>query len=412
MEDRIDVPLELDDFEVLSSNVVEGVLEVEVRSTFPAACFHCGSMDVVGHGKTLRHVRDRTCAYPAVLIWHQRRYSCRDCGRTSRERHRVIAGRRRLTCRFRRRLFEQACHEPFLDVARRERVSHYRVVESFDHHSQEELANEQLSAPRVVALDESAFRRGRRFQTLLFVPEAGSVRDMAEDRSFLSAVKVLATLNYEARAVIETAVIDCHWPYRKAFEAVLPGVRVVADKFHVMRAVDGAAHKVRIRHGRRRLIRGRDGGLARQQNLRFDPRVWNRRPLFMRRAHKLKAEQWDALMDLFVALPEVGVAWLMKEAFAGVYEAEDRVEAERRLDVWVENLGAANLPELQQEWRTLKLWREQILNYFDDRQTNAFAEGVTNKIKVMKRRAYGYRDRDRYRRMVLMQSRRRGSWCG
>ena len=54
MGDRIDVPLELNDFEVLTSNVVDDVMEVEVRSTLPAACFHCGSTDVVGHGKRLR----------------------------------------------------------------------------------------------------------------------------------------------------------------------------------------------------------------------------------------------------------------------------------------------------------------------------------------------------------------------
>jgi transposase len=410
MEDRIGVPLELDDFEVLSSNVVEGVLEVEVRSTFPAACFHCGSMDVVGHGKALRHVRDRTCAYPTVLIWHQRRYACPDCGRTSRERHRVIAGRRRVTCRFRRHLSESACHEPFSDVARRERVSHYRVVEAFDALAEEELAGD-LPPPRVVSLDESAFQRGHRFQTILFDPEAGTARDMAEDRTFRSAVTVLAALKHEVRAGIETAVIDCHWPFRRAIEAVLPDARVVADKFHVLRSIDGAAHKVRIRHGRKHFVRGRDGGLSRQHNARFDPKVKTSRWLFMRRLGRLTTDQLEVLGQLFEALPEVGVAWWMKEAFAAIYDAPDRTEAARRLDVWVANLEAAGLEEFHATWRTLQWWRDPILNYFDDRQTNAFAEGLTNKIKVMKRRAYGFRDPLRYRRMVLMQSRRRTFWC-
>ena len=53
-------------------------------------------------------------------------------------------------------------------------------------------------------------------------------------------------------------------------------------------------------------------------------------------------------------------------------------------------------------WRTLQWWREQILNYFDDPMTNAFAEGITNKIKVMKRRSYGFRDPLRYRQKVLL----------
>lgn len=54
MSDRIQVPLELDHFEVVDSVVVDGRLEVMVVSTFPRGCFHCGSVDVVGHGRFQR----------------------------------------------------------------------------------------------------------------------------------------------------------------------------------------------------------------------------------------------------------------------------------------------------------------------------------------------------------------------
>ncbi len=55
---------------------------------------------------------------------------------------------------------------------------------------------------------------------------------------------------------------------------------------------------------------------------------------------------------------------------------------------------------------------EPILAYFDDRVTNSFAEGITNKIKVMKRRSYGFRDPIRYRHKVLLSCRRRPSRHG
>ncbi len=60
--DRIEVPLELADFEVVSTVLVDGWLQVEVDSTFPAACFHCGSVDVVGHGCHIRKIHDRVVA--------------------------------------------------------------------------------------------------------------------------------------------------------------------------------------------------------------------------------------------------------------------------------------------------------------------------------------------------------------
>lgn len=97
---------------------------------------------------------------------------------------------------------------------------------------------------------------------------------------------------------------------------------------------------------------------------------------------------------------------MLKEQFAAIYEAPDRAEAERRLEVWIDHIIEADLTEFTNLWRTLQWWVEPILAYFDDRVTNAFAEGITNKIKVMKRRSYGFTNRDRYRRKVLLTCRR------
>jgi transposase len=65
-----------------------------------------------------------------------------------------------------------------------------------------------------------------------------------------------------------------------------------------------------------------------------------------------------------------------KEQFAVVYDAPDRIEAERRLELWLDLITAAGIPEFISTWRTLQWWRDEILNYFDDRVTNAFAEGI------------------------------------
>ena len=92
MSDRIEVPIGLDDVEVTGTKLVDGQLEVSIVSTLPAACFHCGSIDVIGHGRFRRRVRDMSLGYPTLLIWSQRRLLCNDCGRSSRERHPAVSG--------------------------------------------------------------------------------------------------------------------------------------------------------------------------------------------------------------------------------------------------------------------------------------------------------------------------------
>jgi transposase len=397
----------LDDFEVLSASVDGGVAELRVRSTFPAACPHCGSTAVAGHGRCERRVRDLPLGRPTVLVWEQRRLRCRDCGRTGRERHPAVPERRSITHRLRRLLFEESCRRPFSEVAAAHGVSAWRVVEAFDALAPSGLAD--AGSPRVLALDESAFRRGMRFHTVLFDPLARTALAVAGGRDRRAAELLLFGLPAQVRAGVETVVIDCHWPFRKAAAEALPGARVVADKFHVLRAVDAAAQRVRQRHGRkpRTDLVGPGGGTSRVHNPRHDRAVYRARWAFMRRAGRLAAGDRAALAAVFAAHPEVACAWAMKEAFAAVYDAPDRAEGARRLAVWEHNLPAAGLPELTRTWGNLQWWRDEILNYFDDRQTNAFAEGATNKVKVMKRRSYGFRNAQRYRHKVLLTIGRR-----
>jgi len=313
-----------------------------------------------------------------------------------------VCGSRGITRRFRRQLFDEACRRPFSEVAGDHAVSYYRVVEAFDAFAPEAIA--EVGQPRVLALDESAFRRRLRFQTVLFDPIVGRALAIAEGRDQHAAEVLLFGLSAQVRAGVQTVVIDCHWPFRKAINEAMPEVRVVADKFHVLRAVDAAAQRVRQRLGRkpRRDNFGRDGGVSRQHNPRNDPAIYRARWAFMRRWDNMAERERAELVAVFVTAPEVAVAYWMKEAFAAIYDAENRAEGERRLAVWEANLPAAGQFELIQLWRTLQWWRDPILAYLEDRQTNGFAEGVTNKIKVMKRRSYGFRNARRYGHKVLL----------
>jgi transposase len=344
-----------------------------------------------------------------MLRWLQRRFRCNDCERTFREIHPGVAGKRRATERFRRHLFERACEEPFTDVAVSEKVSSYRVEDAFEAYAAAELIDVDPDPPRVLSIDESAFRKRFRFHTVFSDPERGAVLELVEGRAKGAVWSGLAAMSDQLRG-IETVVIDCHWPYRRAIEEALPHVRIVADKFHVLRAVDAAAQRVRSRLGKRRYRQhvGHGGGIARQHHPANNPTIFRARWLFMKRAHKLSEAEREWLWTVFEAsVDELRRAWVLKELFASIYDAQDRLEAERRLNEWIDAITRAAIPEFLNTWRTLEWWREEILNYFEDRVTNAFAEGITNKIKVIKRRSYGFRDPFRYRQKVLLSCRHR-----
>ncbi len=130
----------------------------------------------------------------------------------------------------------------------------------------------------------------------------------------------------------------------------------------------------------------------------FDREVRRLRWAFSKRDSTLTDDEHSKLFAMFELYPEIGVAWLLKEEFASIYDAGDRDEADRKLQVWKHHVTASGIGEFLRTWqRSLGAWEEQILNYFDDRVTNAFAEGITNKVKVIKRCAYRFRNPVRYR---------------
>lgn len=157
----------------------------------------------------------------------------------------------------------------------------------------------------------------------------------------------------QVRGHIETVVIDCYWPYRKAVEEALPKARVVADKFHVIRSINAAAQRVRIRHARRNQPLGQDRDPTRRHNYlnpAFEREVWHSRGIFMKRAHKLSDAERAWLDGILEAKPAIGVGWLLKEEFAAIYDARYRPEAERRLEVRLAHINQAGLPEFKKAW--------------------------------------------------------------
>ena len=108
------------------------------------------------------------------------------------------------------------------------------------------------------------------------------------------------------------------------------------------------------------------------------------------------------LCELFAADPVIGAAWGLKEAFRAIYHAADREQAEARLDRFLGAVERQVLPAFSSFAEGVRGWREELLAYFDEPTTNGDAEGVINKVKVIKRRAYGLPSFDSFRLRVLV----------
>ncbi len=111
-------------------------------------------------------------------------------------------------------------------------------------------------------------------------------------------------------------------------------------------------------------------------------------------------------MAMLRRYPQLHRAWVLKEAFRVWYRSRNRDEAEAKLIRWEQSVREQGPVQFRALFPLLRLWREEILNYFDFPYTNGFLEGKNNRIKVIKRVAYRYRNPTNFRQRILLSSRK------
>jgi transposase len=109
------------------------------------------------------------------------------------------------------------------------------------------------------------------------------------------------------------------------------------------------------------------------------------------------------LEQALAASPELNACYQLKEDFRYWFnQSVDRQSAAEALQAWIKKVEESGFKALKAFVKTLANWKELILNYFDGRHSNGFAEGVNLKIKMINRRAFGYRNFEQFRLHVLV----------
>jgi transposase len=406
MQDHVSRLVGLEGFEV--KRVVErgDRLDLEVELVARAGCCpHCGRAGVDVKDRPRVRVRDLPIAGRVThLVWRKRRYACRGCGRTFTESHPELPARQRVTRRFRRRLFERvrggAAHA---EVAREEHTSRYQVARAFRGGAEDELEARREGRPaRRLSLDEAHHRRGRELATVVSDLDRRSVIEVLDGRSRRRVERYLRSLPERNRRAIQVVSIDPYEAYRQAIRNELPWARIVVDHFHLVRGANTALDSVRRERQREHARRRPKGARRSGKGASWRQDLYRVRHRLLKANERLTERERRRLIALFEREPLIAEAWGLKEAFRAIYRAPDRDEAERRLERFLGAVDRAQLPAFSAFADGVRLWRSELLAYFDEPTTNGYAEGVINKVKVIKRRAYGLPTFDGFRERVLL----------
>jgi transposase len=380
-------------------------LELEVELAVGAGCCRwCGHGSLLVKERPVVRVRDLPLAGRVTwLLWRKRRFECESCERTFTETHPALPSRQRVSARFRRHLFER-CRGggAHLEIARDERTSCYQVNRAFAVGGGELLARREHGPPRRLSLDEAHHRRGRELATVVSDLDRRRVIEVLPGCSRKVIERWLAGLPDDMKAAIEVVSIDPSEAYRRAIWAALPDARIVCDRFHLVRGANSALDAVRRERQRAARAKRPKGTRRSGQHVRWRPELYQARHRLLKASERLTERERKRLCDLFDRDPLLAEAWGLKEAFRRIYTASSRTEAQRRLDTFLLAVDRAGLPSFDAFAKGVGLWREELLGYFDEPTTNGYAEGVINKVKVIKRRAYGLPTFSGFRKRVVI----------
>ena len=391
-DDCILVALGLPQLQILEQKELENRFEVTViYRRGEARCPRCGQVTCKEHDRRPQLKQDRRLRDKVVLLrLIKRRFRCLWCGKVFSETDEVFGSRRRSTCRFRSYLGQEALHQTVKRVAQKEQAGEGLVRRCVAEEIGRRIGTKGITqTPEFIGLDEFSVSGRRLYHTAICDLVGREVMEVIEGHGRQKVEDYLNSLPDAGR--VKAVAMDMHEPFRQAVRMSLPQAEGVVDKFHFIKHVNGAVDKVRSR-----AQGGNNRGKKRD--------LFKSRYTLLKGSERLKDWERAKLEGLFSIYPELGEAWTLKEGFREWYKAVDRTNAEATLSLLERRMTFSSLPELKQLQRTLTNWRQEILNYFDYRITNGFVEGKNNRIKTIKRMAYGYRNMANFRLRILATS--------
>ncbi len=363
-----------------------------VPTATSAWCPTCGTSSTQIHQYHPRRVRDLPLVgHRCYLELPRRRFKCQACGTPFTEVLPWLASGGRLTERYARYVFAQ-CRGTSLQVVHQREQLGYKTVEALYYRYAAQRAA-TLTAPVCrLGIDEIALRRGHD-QYVLVVSDldAGRVLTVLPDRTKATLEAYLATWSAEARAAVTDVALDLWHPYHLAVATWLPQARICADRFHVMQQLND-----QVTAARREIQRS----LPDDEKQHLTGCRW----VLVKNQADLTEPEQAKLAAVSAAVPPLRELHTLKEAFRTVFEtAPDRATAGAALEVWIDQAEQTGLKRLLKFVATLRTWWDVILNYFHDQLTSGFVEGMNNKLKLVKRCGYGYRNVAHFRLRILME---------
>ena len=344
-------------------------------------CCRCGKLAQAVHDTTWRTVADRALMdHTVTLKVPVRRLNCHQCGRGT-EHISWLRPFARLSCRLEHYAERLLALLPVKQVGELLGL-HWHTVKAIDKRRlQRQVTEPDWSRLRRLVMDEFALFKGHRYATVIADADTHQVLWIGEGRSRRSIRPFFERLGERCQQ-IEAVAMDMNTAFDLEVQAHCPNARVVYDLFHVV-----------AKYGREVIDRVRlDCAKAQGTEQQARRHIKRSRWVLLKNEGNLNDKERGRLEALLAANRDLMVVYVLKEQLKALWYCRDEQTAHRQWRLWWQQVEESGIAPLLQFARKLKPYLPGIVASASYPLHTCRLEGMNNKIKLMKRMAYGYRD--------------------
>lgn len=370
------------------------ILQVESLNSY-SICHRCGTKSHRLHQNHRYLVKDLPLSgQPVYLEANRRQFKCEKCRKPFSEDLDFVKKRRNYTKRLASSIIRQVLDNDIKSVAESSHVTPEEIETMLKDISKETLTAKPSELKRL-GIDEIAMVKGQgNYCAVLIDLDKSKLIAIINERTQEKIREVLTQWGIEVLEKISEVSIDLWRPYKLLVEEMMPNAQVVADRFHVMKQVNDELDQRRKSEKRQ---------AENQQNKSIKETILSgltkSKYTLLKNEESLNDQQKIKLSQVKKVSPVLEKMHVLKEQLRAIFqESTDWIIALFNLGDWL-NQAAKYFPKSQ---KTIIRWLDEILAYFDQRTTQGVVEGINNKIKLIKRSAYGFRNFDNFRTRCLL----------
>jgi transposase len=386
-----EIPLDLPDvtIEKIETNR-HGDFIITVQSTIEGtSCHQCGTRitKVYGYDREIiiRHLS--ILGKKTFIRVRPVRYQCPSCscGPTTTQQFSWYNPRSSYTKSYEEHILLLVVNSTVHDVSLKEQVGYEAIMGIIERRIQSEIDWNTISRLDIIGIDEISLKKGHKdFVTIITgrVNKKTGIFGVLADRTKATVKLFLSRIPHKLRTTIQAVCSDMYDGFIYAAKEVFGvEIKIIIDRFHVAKLYRKGLDTLRKQE-----LRRLQHELSEEDYKSLHGAMW----IVRKKEDDLSAEDHTTLHRLFFYSPQWKIAYELCQSFTETFECPmTKRKAKYILKRWITQVQTSIVHCFDTFIKTLAQWLDEIANYFLDRQTSGFVEGLNNKIKVIKRRCYG-----------------------